>query len=188
MNHPVLGEIEVVQSLRARRIAITVRPSGDVRVSFPRRVSQREALTFLETKIDWILRVRKRLAAQQANRPTPLTPEQLRTKIEALRQAAKADLPTRIERLSAETGLKYNGMTIRASRTRWGSCSGRNTISLSLFLMTLPEHLRDYVIVHELCHTIHHNHSAQFHALVDRLLGGNEKVLRQELKKYAIRR
>lgn len=188
MNHPILGEIEVVQSLRARRIAITVRPSGDVRVSFPRRVSQRKALEFLETKIEWILRVRKRLAAQQINRPTPLPPAQQQVLIEELRRAAKSDLPARIEHISATTGLRYNGLTIRASRTRWGSCSGRNTISLSLFLMTLPEHLRDYVIIHELCHTIHHNHSAQFHALADRLLGGNEKALRQELKKHTIRR
>lgn len=188
MNHPVLGEIEVVQSPRARRIAITVRPSGNVRVSFPRRVSQREALEFLETKVEWILRVRKRLAAQQADRPTPLPPAQQQALVEELHRAAKSDLPARIERISAATGLRYNGLTIRASRTRWGSCSGRNTISLSLFLMTLPEHLRDYVIVHELCHTVHHNHSAQFHALVDQLLGGKEKILRRELKKYAIRR
>ena len=106
---------------------------------------------------------------------------------EELRRAAKADLPARIERLSQLTGLKYAKLTIRASRTKWGSCSGRNTISLSLFLMTLPEHLRDYVIVHELCHTVHHNHSPRFHALVDRMVGGNEKALNRELRAFAIR-
>ena len=90
-------------------------------------------------------------------------------------------------RLSQLTGLKYAKLTIRASRTKWGSCSGRNTISLSLFLMTLPEHLRDYVIVHELCHTVHHNHSPRFHALVDRMVGGNEKALNRELRAFAIR-
>ncbi len=186
MNHPILGEIEVVQSLRARRIAITVRPSGDVRVSFPRRVSQRQALDFLETKVDWILRARKRLAARQTEKIQALPAEQQQVHIEELRRAAKSDLPARVERISVVTGLKYNGLTIRASRTRWGSCSGRNTISLSLYLMTLPEHLRDYVIVHELCHTVHHNHSPKFHALVDQLLNGKEKALRQELKRYSI--
>jgi len=75
----------------------------------------------------------------------------------------------------------------RASRTKWGSCSGRNHISLSLFLMTLPEHLRDYVIVHELCHTVHHDHSPRFHALVDRLVGGREKALNRELRAFTIR-
>ena len=76
---------------------------------------------------------------------------------------------------------------IRASRTKWGSCTGTNNISLSLFLMTLPEHLRDFVIVHELCHTVHHDHSPKFHALVDRLVGGNEKALNRELKAFSIR-
>ena len=85
------------------------------------------------------------------------------------------------------TGLKYNKLTIRASRTKWGSCTGTNNISLSLFLMTLPEHLRDFVIVHELCHTVHHDHSPKFHALVDRLVGGNEKALNRELKAFSIR-
>ena len=117
----------------------------------------------------------------------PLPPAAAKARIEELRRAAKADLPARIERLSQLTGLKYAKLTIRASRTKWGSCSGRNTISLSLFLMTLPEHLRDYVIVHELCHTVHHNHSPRFHALVDRMVGGNEKALNRELRAFAIR-
>ncbi len=53
--------------------------------------------------------------------------------------------------------------------------------------MTLPSHLRDYVIIHELCHTVHHNHSAKFHALVDKLLGGKEKALARELRGYSTR-
>ncbi|WP_307756564.1 YgjP-like metallopeptidase domain-containing protein, partial [uncultured Alistipes sp.] len=117
----------------------------------------------------------------------PLSPAEAKIRLEELRRAAKADLPARIERLSCLTGLKYTKLTIRASRTKWGSCSGRNNISLSLFLMTLPEHLRDYVIIHELCHTVHHNHSPKFHALVDRLVGGNEKALNRELRAFSIR-
>ena len=54
-------------------------------------------------------------------------------------------------------------------------------------MMLLPPHLRDYVIIHELCHTVHHNHSPRFHALVDRLTGGRERELDKELKGYRIR-
>ena len=163
VTHPRLGEVTLSRTRRARRISISVRGTGAVRVSFPYGVSVRRAMQFLDLKAE------------------------AKARIEELRRAAKADLPARIERLSQLTGLKYAKLTIRASRTKWGSCSGRNTISLSLFLMTLPEHLRDYVIVHELCHTVHHNHSPRFHALVDRMVGGNEKALNRELRAFAIR-
>ncbi len=187
MNHPLLGEIVSVRSPRARRISISVRASGEVRLVRPWRVSEARAAAFLDEKAAWVVRTRERLAARCAALPPALPPDEERARIEALRRAAKADLPPRIERLSAATGLSYAGLTIRASRTKWGSCSGRNNISLSVFLMTLPERLRDYVILHELCHTVHHDHSPRFHALVDRLCGGREKLLARELRSYATR-
>ena len=184
-DHPRLGPVTLSQTRRARRIAICVRASGAVRVSFPCGVSQRRAQAFVEEKIGWIERTRERLAARRADPVPELAPEERKMRIEALRRAAKADLPERIARIAAQTGLRYGKMTVRASRTKWGSCTGRNDISLSLFLMKLPERLRDYVIVHELCHTVHHDHSPQFHALVDRLLGGRERELMRELRRYA---
>ncbi len=186
-DHPRLGEVTLSQSPRARRIAIRVRAAGTVRVSFPRGVSRQRALAFLEEKAEWVESVRERLAARRAALPPALPPEQEKLRIEQLRSAAKADLPQRIERLARQTGLRYAKMTVRAARSKWGSCSGKGSISLSLFLMTLPEHLRDFVIIHELCHTVHHDHSPQFHALVDRLVGGREKVLVRELRTYSIR-
>ena len=187
VTHPRLGEVTLSRTRRARRISISVRGTGAVRVSFPYGVSVRRAMEYLERKAGWVAAARARLAQRRAALPPQLPPAEEKARIEELRRAAKADLPARIERLSQLTGLKYAKLTIRASRTKWGSCSGRNTISLSLFLMTLPEHLRDYVIVHELCHTVHHNHSPRFHALVDRMVGGNEKALNRELRAFAIR-
>ncbi|MDE6711943.1 MAG: M48 family metallopeptidase [Alistipes sp.] len=186
-SHPRLGEVLLSQSPRARRISIRVRPSGEVRVSFPMRVSQRRALAFLDEKSARVEAARQRLAARRAALPPALPPEEEKVRIEELRRAAKADLLPRIERLSRQTGLKYEKASVRAARTKWGSCSGRNHISLSLFLVTLPEHLRDYVIIHELCHTVHHNHSPRFHALVDRFTGGHEKALARELRAFSIR-
>lgn len=186
-DHPRLGRVALAQSPRARRIAIRVSPSGGVRVSFPRGVSQRRALAFLELKIAWVERARERLAARRAALPPALPPEEEKLRIEELRRAAKADLPGRIERLARQTGLRYARMTVRAARTKWGSCSGKGNISLSLFLMTLPEHLRDFVIIHELCHTVHHDHSPRFHALVDLHVGGQERVLARELRAFSIR-
>lgn len=185
--HPRLGEVTLSRTLRARRVSISVRATGAVRLSFPYGVSQKRALEFLEQKAGWIEAARERLARKRAAMPPQLPPAEQKARIEELRRAAKADLPDRIARLSEATGLKYEKLSIRASRTKWGSCSGRNHISLSLFLMTLPEHLRDYVIIHELCHTVHHNHSPRFHALVDRLVGGREKALNKELRAFTIR-
>ncbi len=182
-----VGEISLVRSQRARRITLTVRPTGLVRLTVPCGVSRARALAFAETKVAWIASARQRVAARQAAVP-PLPPEAERERIEELRRAARVDLPPRVERIARMFGFSYGRITIRASRTKWGSCSFRNDLSLSLYLMALPERLRDYVIVHELCHTIHHDHSPRFHALVDRCLGGQERVLDRELKSYVIRR
>ncbi|MDE5708918.1 MAG: M48 family metallopeptidase [Alistipes sp.] len=187
VDHPRLGRVVLSQSPRARRIAIRVRPSGEVRVSFPCGVSARRAEAFLNEKAEWVESARQRLAARRAALPPALPPDEEKARVEALRRAAKADLPARIERLSRQTGLSFGRLTIRAARSKWGSCSGRNSISLSLFLMTLPEHLRDFVIIHELCHTVHHDHSPRFHALVDRFTGGHEKALSRELRAFSIR-
>lgn len=179
--HPRLGEVSVVRSWRAVRLSLTVRPSGEVRLTYPRCVSQAKALQFLESRVEWVEQSRLRLARRNASKQE-YTAEQ----IEQMRREAKTLLPARVEFLAEKFGFRYGRVTIRASRSKWGSCSGENNISLSLFVMTLPEQLRDYVIIHELCHTVHHNHSASFHALVDRCLGGEEKNLRRELRRFSI--
>lgn len=187
IHHSIFGEIILSQSHHARRITLSVRTSGVVRLSYPYGISQKRALVFLEEKSDWILAARQRMTQRQATLPQ-LPPAEEKARIEELRRAAKIDLPTRTERIAQQFGLNYGKLTIRAARTKWGCCTSCNNLSLSLFLMTLPEYLRDYVIVHELCHTVHHNHSARFHALVDSYLGGKEKALNKELKAYIIRR
>ena len=178
--HPTLGEITLASTRRSTRISLSVRPSGKVRLSYPLYVSERRAMEFLEQKIDWVMAAQRRYA-ERATSPTLSKAE-----IEQLRKAAKAYLPPRVAELAAKFSLRYGKVTIRATRSKWGSCSATGNISLSLFLMQLPEHLRDYVIIHELCHTVHHNHSAQFHALVNHLTQGHEKALARELRMYTI--
>ena len=80
--------------------------------------------------------------------------DHIRTGIErAWRKEAGEYLPGRLKTLADEHGLSYNGVTIRNTRTRWGSCTRKNRINLSLHLMRLPDHLIDYVLLHELAHT-----------------------------------
>lgn len=103
---------------------------------------------------------------------------------EALRREAKEYIPQRVEEIARRIGLEYRSVSVRATRSKWGSCSSRNDLSMSVYLMLLPDHLIDFIIIHELCHTVHRNHSAAFHALVDHHVGGREKELNRELKQF----
>ena len=103
--------------------------------------------------------------------------------IEALRIEAKAYLPERVKFLAKMHGFSYNKLSFRNAKTRWGSCSGINNISLNLHLMRLPKHLSDYIILHELCHTVEKNHGPNFWALLQ-LVSSNAKTLAEELKKH----
>ena len=180
LQHPTLGEVTLSCTRRSTRTTITVRPSGEVRLSFPPYISQRRAIAFLESKTEWIKASQARCAERNA-------PSLSKEQIEALRAEAKRILPQRVEELASRHGLRYGNVTIRAARSKWGSCTATGNLSLSLYLMTLPEHLRDYVILHELAHTVHHNHSPRFHALVNIMTDGREKELARELRQYAIR-
>lgn len=104
--------------------------------------------------------------------------------VEQLRIQAKAILPVRTKKIAEQYGFIYNGVKIQSSKTCWGSCSQRNNINLSLYLMTLPSELVDYVIKHELCHTVHHDHSPAFWKLMDEVTEGRAKEHRECLKKY----
>lgn len=103
---------------------------------------------------------------------------------ESMRRNAKSILPPRLERLSKQCGLSYTSVKINSSQGRWGSCSGRKDINLSYYLVLLPSHLIDYVLLHELCHTREMNHSERFWALLNQLTEGKVLALREELKKY----
>jgi predicted metal-dependent hydrolase len=104
--------------------------------------------------------------------------------IGALREEARVYLPQRTEQLAAQHRFTYCGVTVKNISSRWGSCSSVNHINLNIHLMRLPEHLSDYVILHELTHTIHKNHGARFWQSLDTITGGKAKQLVAEMKQY----
>lgn len=103
---------------------------------------------------------------------------------ESLRRNAKSFLPLRLEYFSKLCGLFYASVKINSSKGRWGSCSAKKDINLSYFLVLLPSHLIDYVLLHELCHTREMNHSDRFWGLLNQFTDGKALALRSELKNF----
>lgn len=101
----------------------------------------------------------------------------------ALRKEAKAYLPRRLEYLAQEYGFSYKQIKLSHASSRWGSCSSQGTISLNIALMNLPFELLDYVLIHELSHTRHMDHSAKFWREVD-AIDPECKRHRNALKNY----
>lgn len=83
-----------------------------------------------------------------------------------IRQKASLHLPPQLRGLASELGMECGRITVRSQKTRWGSCSVKGDINLNCKLMFLPPRLVDQVLVHELCHTVHLNHSKKFWSLV----------------------
>jgi predicted metal-dependent hydrolase len=100
---------------------------------------------------------------------------------------AKELLPQRVLQLASRCGFMFGNVAVKKIKSRWGSCSFQNNINLSVYLMQLPDSLIDYVILHELCHTVEKNHGPKFWALLDRHTDAKAKLLAKEMKKYSTR-
>lgn len=160
-------EIDVIHSNR-KTISLEITPDAKVKMRVPYRTSDREIRRFLEEKSGWITRhlyaARKRLA----DRPEikPFTEQEK----ERLYDLAGKDLKERVRRWSAVVGVDYGRITIRMQKTRWGSCSAKGNLNFNALLMLAPERVRDYVVIHELCHRKEMNHSSRFWREVARVM------------------
>jgi predicted metal-dependent hydrolase len=174
-----LGPVLVRRSNRAKRLSITVRYDRTVRVTVPERVSFGQARRFLSLKTAW--------AEKHLNRLSRLEQDGSRECLPAVNRAeARAALIARLNHLAEKHGFEYNRAFIRDQKTRWGSCSSANNISLNMRLLGLPQELADYAVLHELVQTRFRNHGAGFWAELDRLVP-DARRLRRQLKEYGLR-
>ena len=162
-----------VRHPRARRYIIRVGDDGAVRVTVPRWGSKREAAAFAIEQRAWIEKQRARAerALRERERRTPHdgpveTTDERRARERALLARAKEELPPRLLALASRHGLTVTRISIRNQRWRWGSCSRRGHICLNWRLVTMPESVRDYVLIHELMHLKRMDHSPKFWKLV----------------------
>ncbi len=105
---------------------------------------------------------------------------------EVYRLESREYLPGRLQELATRHGFRYGRLSFRDNVSRWGSCSATDNISLNVQLMKLPEDLIDYVLLHELCHTVEKNHSPRFWALLEKVCPGCLQA-RQRLRQYHTR-
>jgi predicted metal-dependent hydrolase len=151
-----------VRHPRARRYIVRVTADGAVRVTIPRWGSKREAKSFAESQRAWIDKHLARVAEEQA-RPREIVPPPV---VRELRLRATRELPARLLELAAEHGLTVSRVSVRNQRWRWGSCSRNGHICLNWRLVTMPDWVRDYVLIHELMHLKRMDHSRTFWRLV----------------------
>lgn len=182
MKKPIVKNIDGVGTVhfrrhpRARRIKVRVRPDGQVWVSLPFRAAMRTAISFVKECGAWIEGQRRQLEHEKIRHHALI---EAAGKVD--RTKAAAILKDRLSVLAKRHGFTFTSVSIRNQRTRWGSCSSRDAISLNYKLIFLPVELRDYVLLHELVHTIHKNHSPRFWQALKAVCPGMMQ-LRQELR------
>ena len=164
--------MEGVHITRSRRksIELSIDDNLQIAVKAPLWVTDRAIDHFIAQKADWISRQKAAKAAYLQAHP-PLT----EAEVEALRRRAKAELPPRVAYYSQILGVTPTGIKITSAKKRFGSCNGKNSICFSLSLMQYPQAAIDYVVVHELCHIRHHDHSPAFYRLVESVLPDYKK-------------
>ena len=171
--------LKIIHSAR-KTIAIEIKPDA-ILVRVPNGTSQREIDSVLQEKRSWI---EKHLAKIQGHnavlaRVTPFTMEEIRR----LADWALTVIPERVRFYAPIVDVTYGRITIRNQRSRWGSCSSKGNLNFNCLLMLFPEEVRDYVVVHELCHRKHMNRSAEFYKEIERVLPEYRKS-QKWLKEY----
>lgn len=169
---PDVGPVTVESSDRARYTRITLKRTGEIKLTVPRLVPLDQARRFLDSRLTWIKRNRRDFRGL-TEMPVAGWSDARRLLVDRLRE------------LAARHGFQFNKVTVKNQRTLWGSCSHRNNINLNVNLLRLPEELRDYVILHELVHTRHKNHSRAFWRELDRFVG-DAKRLQRYLRQFRL--
>lgn len=152
---------QIIRSSR-KTLALQILPNGEVWVRSPQKLPVERIEAFVQSKAGWLEKHRK-----AAGQKEPILTE---TEIRALAQQALQVISERVKFYAPIVGVTYGTITIRNQRTRWGSCSSKGNLNFNCLLMLAPSQVVDYVVVHELCHRKHLDHSAAFWAEVERVM------------------
>lgn len=156
-------EYTLVRS-RRRTLAIQVTAAGEVILRCPMGLPKKTAEQFLAAKKPWVEEKLRSL------RTRPVYPKLTEAEIQEMRREALPFLRQRAEVYAPLAGVTFGKLSVRAQRTRWGSCNQRGDLSFNCLLMLAPPEVIDYVVVHELCHIRQMNHGPRFWAAVEEVL------------------
>lgn len=162
------GEIGIIRSPRRKTMALELRPDGTAVVRAPVRATDREIGDFIEKHRDWLEKNRRKMRDRlaSAEKLPPLSFDELN----ALADKAMEYIPERCRYFAPLVGVTYGRITIRNQKTKWGSCSAKGNLNFNCLLMLAPPEIIDSVVVHELCHRKHMDHSEKFYAEVLRVM------------------
>ena len=168
ISRDILSPMESYELIRSRRRTLALEITRDCRVLVraPLRLSQAKIDAFVASHADWIQTHLEQQRQRVASAPPPPT----QADIAALKAKARAVLPEKVAYWSEKMGIRPTGLKITTARKRYGSCSGKNSLCFSCFLMDCPEEAIDLVVVHELCHIREKNHGPRFYALLEQVL------------------
>ena len=162
-------DYKIVYSTR-KTLAVQITRQGEVVVRSPKYVSKKRIEEFVFLHEGWIAshleKVKNRISSEKE-----LSPQE----VSALKEKAHLIIPQKVKYYSDIMGLYPVGIKITSAKTRYGSCSGKNSLCFSLYLMQKSEEFIDYVVVHELAHIKYKNHSKQFHEFVAKFSDVNPK-------------
>lgn len=159
-----MHNIEIVRKPR-RTLCLQIKRDGTILLLAPLGASGSQITEFIEKHKSWLDKHYKSVM-EKRERFDRLDDDD----IVRLRKSAKEFIPNRAEYYANLMGVRFEGIRITSAKTRFGSCSAKNSLSFSLYLMTYPERAVDYVIVHELAHVRHKNHSPAFYREIERIL------------------
>ena len=145
---------------RRRTISIEITEDAQLLVRAPKRVPNYEIDAFVNANLDWIDKHKAKV--EKRNRLAREAVSVSFDELAELANRASVVIPERVRYFAALLGVTYGRITIGDQKTLWGSCSAKGNLSFNRLLMKAPERVRDYVIVHELCHRLEMNHSKAF--------------------------
>lgn len=156
--------IKIVKSNR-KTFSLEVKRDGSVILRAPIFASNRQIEEFYNKNKAWLEKhIIENENRTEESRSYPAFTED---EIKALKARAKQYIPKRVEYWAEIIGVKYNSVSIRAQKTRWGSCSSKGNLNFNCLLMLADTEAIDYVVIHELCHIKELNHSKRFWSLVE---------------------